>query len=71
MQTRIDHLVIGAATLFQGVAYVKECLGVDIPYGGVHMTMGTHNHLMKLGDEIFLEVIAINPDIERIEHPRW
>lgn len=71
MQTRIDHLVIGAKDLAQGIAYVKECLGIDIPYGGVHETMGTHNHLMQLGNNSFLEVIAINPDGEAIEHPRW
>jgi len=47
MQTRIDHLVIGAADLTQGIDYVKECLGVDMPYGGEHEKMGTHNHLMQ------------------------
>lgn len=71
MQPRIDHLIIGAATLEQGVAYVKEKLGVDIPYGGVHEKMGTHNRLMQLGDEVYLEVIAINPEIEPPEFPRW
>jgi hypothetical protein len=71
MQTRIDHFVIGASDLAQGVSYVKDCLGVDMPYGGVHIKMGTHNHLMLLGDGIFLEVIAINPDMESPETPRW
>jgi hypothetical protein len=71
MQPRIDHLIIGAATLEQGVAYVKEKLGVDIPYGGVHEKMGTHNCLMQLGNEIYLEVIAINPETEPPEFPRW
>ena len=47
MQTRIDHLVIGAADLTQGIDYANECLGVDMPYGGVHEKMGTHNHLLK------------------------
>lgn len=71
MGTRIDHLVIGASNLVQGAAYVKEQLGVDIPYGGAHDTMGTHNHLMRLGDELFLEVIALNPDREPPNRPRW
>ncbi len=68
---KIDHLVIGAGNLDQGVAYVKEHLGVDIPFGGVHTTMGTHNHLMRLGDDVFLEVIAVNPDLPPLGHPRW
>lgn len=71
MQTKIDHLVIGARTLLQGVNYVRELLGVDMPYGGVHTKMGTHNHLMRTGKETFLEIIAINPDIEPPNRPRW
>lgn len=71
MQTRIDHLVIGAADLIQGVQYVKECLGVDMPCGGAHEKMGTHNHLMRLGGDIFLEVIAVNPDDDPPENLRW
>ncbi len=69
--THIDHLVIAAASLQQGVDYVKQQLGVDIPAGGVHPKMGTHNHLMRLGDALFLEVIAIHPDIAAPPHPRW
>ena len=68
---RLDHLVIAAESLEQGVEYVRSSLGVDIPKGGVHQTMGTHNHLMQLGKEIYLEVIAINPDGLAPKHPRW
>ena len=71
MPTRIDHLVIGAGSLAQGVEYVKERLGVDMPFGGVHEKMGTHNHLMQLGNEIFLEIIAIDPDMAPPTRPRW
>ena len=71
MQTRIDHLVIGAGNLMQGVDYVRNCLGVDMPYGGIHRKMGTHNHLMRLGDGVFLEVITINREIESPNRPRW
>jgi len=71
MQTRIDHLVIGAASLYQGVEYVRDHLGVEMPFGGVHQKMGTHNHLMQLGHSVFLEIIAINPQIEPPDRPRW
>ena len=71
MQTRIDHLVIGAHDLRQGVDHIKACLGVEMPYGGVHEKMGTHNHLMLLGEQVFLEVIAVNPDSHPPERPRW
>ena len=69
MSTVIDHLVIAAETLEQGAEYVLKMLGVDIPFGGVHPKMGTHNLLMQLGNTLFLEVIAINPDAAALAHP--
>ena len=69
--TNIDHLVVGAANLSAGVEYVNQLLGVDIPYGGEHEKMGTHNHLMQLGNSLFLEVIAINPLACRQKYQSW
>lgn len=71
MTTKIDHLVIGAKDLAHGVAYANQIFGVEMPFGGVHEMMGTHNHLMQLGDNVFLEVIAANPHIKSSGHPRW
>jgi hypothetical protein len=67
----IDHIVIGAATLEEGVAYARETLGVEIPPGGEHPLMGTHNRLARLGDNAYLEIIAINPDAEMPKRARW
>lgn len=71
MEIRIDHLVVGSATLEQGVEFVRDRLGVEMPFGGVHEKLGTHNHLMQLGDEVFLEIIAVHPGIEPPDRPRW
>jgi hypothetical protein len=68
---RLDHLVIAAASLQQGVDYVRTRLGVEIPKGGFHQTMATCNHVMQLGNETYLEVIAINPEAETPPQPRW
>ncbi len=67
----LDHLVIAAANLTTGVDYIRQALDVDIPYGGQHPQMGTHNHLMRIGEQIFLEVIAVNSDAEQPTRPRW
>ena len=67
----LDHIVIGAASLEQGVRFIRDRLGVDIPRGGKHPDMGTHNHLMRLGDSAFLEVISIDPDAPPPGRPRW
>ena len=71
MSVRLDHLVVGAASLEQGVRYIREHLGVDVPKGGEHPLMGTHNHLLKLGDSVFLEIIAVNPEAPAPDRPRW
>jgi TusA-related sulfurtransferase len=44
---------------------------VQIPKGGEHPLMGTHNHLMQVGEGVFLEVIAINPTAPAPDRPRW
>jgi hypothetical protein len=76
MKLNIDHFVLAADTLEQGVAYLESQLGVTIPFGGVHPTMGTHNCLMQLSDDLFFEIIAINPesltdDTLKVKQPRW
>lgn len=50
---------------------MQTLLGVVPQQGGEHPRMGTHNLLLPLGETIFLEVIAINPDAPPPERPRW
>ena len=69
--TNIDHFVVGAADLSAGVEYINELLDVTIPFGGEHEKMGTHNHLMQLGNNLFLEVIAVNPKASKPNRSRW
>jgi hypothetical protein len=33
--------------------------------------MGTHNRLLRLGESLYLEVIAANPAAPRLPRPRW
>lgn len=68
--TRIDHLVIGAASLEQGAAFIEQQLGVRTAAGGEHPLMGTHNRVLRLGERAYLEVIAIDPDAVS-SRPRW
>jgi Glyoxalase-like domain len=68
---QLDHITIIAPTLAEGVAHVRDCLGIDVPYGRMHQDMGTHNHLLRLGESVYLEIIAIDPDASRPAYPRW
>ena len=45
----IDHLVITAFSLQEGVDYVHQKLVVTMQQGGEHTAMGTHNNILKLG----------------------
>ncbi|WP_306044496.1 VOC family protein [Nioella sp. MMSF_3534] len=66
-----DHLAISCDSLAEGVAHVEAALGVELAPGGEHAAMGTHNRLLSLGPEEYLEVIAINPAAPGPDQPRW
>jgi hypothetical protein len=67
----LDHIVIAAHSLEQGAEYLRAILGVEVPAGGKHQSMATHNLVMPLGNDAYLEVIAIDPDAQAPRHPRW
>jgi len=67
----LDHLVVAAHTLDQGSAYVQDCLGVTMTGGGKHAAVGTHNRVLKLGPDQYLEVVAIDPEGRPPDFPRW
>ena len=68
---QFDHIALVARSLDEGAAYIKDVLGIEMPNGGAHPRMGTHNRLMSLGGEAYLEVIAIDPDAPVPDRPRW
>ena len=62
----LDHLVVLASTLEQGVAWCEATLGITPDTGGRHAFMGTHNRLLRTSSDAFphsyLEIIAIDPE---------
>ena len=70
-ETRLDHLVVTAASREAGVAWISSLLGVPLELGGEHPAMGTHNALLRLGESLYLEVLAVNPNAAAPGRPRW
>ena len=60
----VDHLVVAAASLAQGVQWCEATLGITPGPGGEHPLMGTHNRLCNVASAAYpaayLEIIAIN-----------
>jgi len=71
LRSHIDHLVVTAPTLEQGAAYVENAVGIVPQVGGEHPRMGTHNLVLRLGADVYLEVIAVNPKALPPDRPRW
>lgn len=67
----LDHLVISCTDLDSGAAALEAALGLPLEGGGLHPDMGTHNRLLSLGPDAYLELIAINPEAAPIGRPRW
>lgn len=67
----LDHLVLGCADLEKGAAWLQRFLGVTLSPVGVHTRMGTHNRLLSLGPDCYLELIAIDPAGQAPFMPRW
>jgi hypothetical protein len=68
---RLDHLVVAATTLADGIEYIAETTGAVPQPGGKHTAMGTHNALLRLGERVYLEIIAIDPDGKKPPRRRW
>ena len=74
----IDHLVVAAPSLAEGVAWCEATLGPTPGPGGAHALFGTHNRLLRLHSTVhpkaYLEIIAIDPAATPTRPPplrRW
>ena len=68
---KLDHITVIAPSLSEGVSHVRDCLGLEVPFGTRHDYMGTHNHRLQLGDAVYLEIVALDPEGIDPGRPRW
>jgi Glyoxalase-like domain len=66
MHCQVDHLVIAARSLAEGVAWCEATLGITPGPGGEHPLFGTHNRLFRIATvnypRAYCEIIAINTE---------
>ncbi len=72
---QVDHLVVVARTLEEGVDWCQRTLGLAPGPGGQHPLMGTHNRLFRIDGPAFpnayFEIIAIDPAAAPPGRRRW
>lgn len=61
---QLDHIIWGAPDLESAVALFARLTGVTPSAGGSHPGFGTRNRLVGLGDGVYLEILALDPDQE-------
>jgi hypothetical protein len=75
LNAQLDHLVIAARTLAEGVQWCEATLGITPGPGGKHALMSTHNRLFNIASALFpkayAEVIAIDPEAPPPGRARW
>ena len=66
----IDHLLWGSRDLEAAVDDLFARSGVRPHFGGHHPELGTHNAIARLGERVFLEIIAPDPHLPAGEFAR-
>jgi hypothetical protein len=67
----VDHLIVTAPDLESGSRWIADRLGILPVTGGQHPHWGTHNALLGLGENTYLEVLAPDPGLTAPERGRW
>lgn len=68
---QIDHIVYAVPDLEKSVDHLEKLLGVRPLPGGIHSTKGTKNALLNLGNQCYLEILAVDESNSDVKGPRW
>ena len=66
-----DHVALSAGTLASGIDAFRDLTGIELPRGGEHPLMSTHNCVTSMGPDTFFELITVDPDAPDPGRARW
>ena len=62
----VDHIILAINNLEKGMAQFKAATGIEPVFGGVHPDGFTHNALVALNGETYIEIMAPRPDAKDV-----
>ena len=68
---KLDHIVFGSYTLEEGTVFVENMLQAKLSDIGYHKDMGTHNRVIRISENVYLEVVAIDPKRKNLKNRKW
>jgi hypothetical protein len=71
MKRAIDHIVYCVHDLDKAIEQFERIFGIRPAIGGRHLTKGTKNALLNLGEKCYLEILAIDEANSRFSQARW
>ncbi len=71
LKRKIDHIVYCVFDLEEGIDYFENLLGIRPSIGGCHQSKGTKNALLNLGDQCYLEILAVDESNIDFNGERW
>ena len=67
----IDHIVYAVPNLEKAMDDFEKLTGIRPIFGGYHTTQGTKNAIVNLGNQAYLEILAVDDENTKISAPRW
>lgn len=67
----LDHIAVLGESLAEATSHAERALGQPLSPGGGHARYGTHNQLIALAPELYVEAIAVDPSAPAPNDARW